>query len=278
MQPKIIEPTVQETVRFGRRSFVRKVALATGGAAFCLPNLIINPVYAGTALIVDSSGDKRIALTNAAIARAFDIGTWSTLRLGMRLMVTGSATLASELTPTWVFGLQSGESSLVLDTSVTNFIGIRSNMTGQYWAYTAGTPAYFSTNNTGYTTAKKVGSTWTNGSYLDGSGYIRYMTTGYSATKQRMLMLQIMKGSPKWSFKLLYTSGTADVDISRSDFLDQMTIYTPSLTNHTWVAGSASNDVTFDESAGTIDHVAVGWDRPEFAFQISDIAVSKIAV
>lgn len=269
MQLKITKPTGEQILKYGRRSFVRKVALTAGGAALCLPNLLTNRLYAGTALIVDSSGDKRIELTNAALARAFDIGEWTTLRLGLRFVNNGTGDLGA-VTPRFIVGLQSGESDLVLDGS-TNFLGTRT--TDASWSYnSSGWDAYRIT--TSY--SKCVSTSWTTLTTVSSSypAPYYYSSNGEIGTGCCMMIIEFSKGSPNWTLLGLFPYGSTGYAVSRAELLVHMTEL--SLTAPTGHVIGTSRSVAFDEVAGVLDHVAIGWDRPEFGFQISDIAISKI--
>lgn len=268
-----------------RRNFLKAATLVAGADGLCrvVPNLIINPVYAGTAVIIDSSGDKILEMANASFARAFDIGTWSSLRVGMRLTINGSASLTS-LTPRFVVGACSGSSAQVFDSPTTNFIGTRSG--DETWAFVDTTNDYYwmddgfgESSGYGLKYCKKVATTWTDGGNItqpSSNNTLKIMrsNTGFWG----MYMVEITKGSPNWSVRPFCMKeaapGVLTAAVARDSFLAQMVAVSPSLSHHVWCDAAT---IAFDEVAGAINHVQVGWDRTEATIQITDLAVAKMA-
>ena len=251
-----------------RRHFLRASALAT--LATGASPLILPKAYAGSATIIDISGDKRISLVNACLARPFDIGGWTCLRFGIRFKFLGTAS-TDAVTPRFVMGLNSGGSDFVFDATSTNFIGFRT--TTATWTFSDST-----IDN--YTSALKattrVGSTWTDHATAVNSVYLSTYGNSSSTTVCAIFM-EIIKGDPNWTIVLFYPNA-----YNAPQYTDRATMFIPNMTAVTMTASSgytysSSFGVPFSESNGVVDHILIGWDRPEFGLSITDIAVSKIS-
>lgn len=249
---------------YSRRGFLRRAGFAAGGLSLLggvAPNLIVNPVYAGTAVIIDSSGDKMVELSNAGFARAFNIGTWSAARVAIRFTAAGSGALTN-LNPQLILGMCSGATNQPLDATTTNFIGLRTIAATWTW-----TPSYW-TVGTGLSPGKKVVATWT--AFSAATSLVVQATPTLAC-----LLVHIIKGSPNWTAHSLYYSNTSVGSVDRDTFLAQIVAVAPSITYHSW--DTTGNAGAFDEVAGTIDSIYVGWDRSEATIQVTDLAVVKMA-
>lgn len=255
---------------FTRRSFLRKSILAGGSLGILgqiAPNLILNPAYAGSAVIVDSGTDKRVSLSNASFARPFNIGSWSELRVAVRIQMLGSASLTN-LNPILFIGLCSGSASQVLDANTTNAFGLR--YSAATWTFsTATTPDSYSITQA--KAASKVVNTWTDGTAVATN---TLLTAEAVVGDPPMIIAHIIKGSPNYTCNIFYPTAATSAT-TRDEFLTQAVAVTPTQTSHTW--DSAGNTVAFDEVAGTLDHVCIGYNRSEATVEITDIAVVKMA-
>jgi hypothetical protein len=254
MSQKIID------FKFNRRRFLKQAGLL-GGALIAFPNLIVRPAYAGTTFIIDSSGDKRIELTNGSFAREIAVGSWTTLRLCMRCNFIASATIPNS--PLLYAGFCSGSANQILDATTTNFVGSRLGGGSVDFAFVNDTVDYIHTSSQS-NSVKRIGSTITTGG---GHGSLAYSC---EAGTSNLLFVQLAANT----VQLLAGTTVSHVQSnrSRSDFLAQAILATPNM--GTWGSAQA---LTYDQSAGTLDHINIGWNRFEATFQITDLAVVKMA-
>lgn len=254
--------------RLSRRRFLAASGVAVLGQV--TPNLILSPAFGGTAVIIDSSGDKLVSLSNASFARPFDIGTWSVIRVGMMARMDFASSLTG-LTPNLPLGLCSGSTNQVFDATTTNFIGVRSNSAS--WNLSAGSPDIIWVVTSGWLRSKRVGSTWTDGAGTT-SGAPCFMRTSEADGACEMYMVEITKGSPNYSISI-FCPTAANTGVTRDNFLAQLVAVTPALGSHTWYTSTPT--LAFDQAAGALDHVQVGWSRSEATLEITDLALVKMA-
>lgn len=265
----------EKAINLNRRTFVRKFLVGAGGIAALggiAPSILIPDSYAGQAIIVAKGSDFYGSLASASIARPFDIGTWSSMRLSMRFSMEFSASLTS-LTPRLVVGLCSGSANQVFDATTTNFFGIRTNPAT--WTYAAASPDSLSCGTNAFYATKRVSSTWTNSTNPINSGnLLAYRTSELSEGNASALIVEINKGSPNYTAKATYPNTTFS-NVTIDTWLTQVVAVTPSITNH--LSWPSAQSVAFDEVAGTLDHICIGWDRSEASLDIYDICVVKMA-
>jgi hypothetical protein len=232
---------------------------------------IINHTALGTA-------EKRISLASSNFGRLLPTipGGWTKLRIGLRCMFNDpvpAPVVAIVSKPRMAWGLCSGTTNLFLDATTTNFIGVITDY-DQYnptnWVAPYYAPSYDMIRWNG---CKRVGSTLTVGATArNGMSLGRRVGDGYPTLN----FVEITKGSPTWRVvgSLAGAPMTNQV-IDSNTFLAQVALTTPTLPNH--YATSDYADITFDESAGTIDAVCIAWDRSNVTFEISDLAIVKLA-
>lgn len=263
-------PKVTNRRRFLNRSL--KLALAS----LTLPYIVRS--RAGTAQVVDylGGGDLMISLTNAAWCRAFDMGEWTQLRFGLRLLAGSNGGISVSYTPRWEFGLQSGESTMPLDTSVTNLVGYRTIKTG--WTVSGSAPnQYYSLGISTSQFFSKTGSTVTTEA-TPSSGAVLPVVT---ASNVYGAIFQLTKGTPYQASLMMATSSPPGGAMSRSTFLDAIVAAelgkNTGGTSITGYAVVSDTSLAVTESAGTFDHVFAAWDRPEWEMLITDIAIAKVS-
>jgi len=216
---------------------------------------------------ISSVADKRIVLANSQFARPFNIGTWTTLRIGLRLIMNNTA--ATITTPRFYVGLSSGSANLVMDASTDNWCGVASQGS---WSYFAGPPKEYYNYNMRAT--KRVGSTLTdNSSSITPDASLPADATTADRT---LLFVDITKGSPDYTFlvRKYRIVDAASVDVPLADFLTKVEEPTPTYTSHG--VGTAKT-LAVDESGGVFNHVNIGWDKSSPTIEICDLAIVKLA-
>ena len=218
---------------------------------------------------ISAVSDKRIVVSNGTWVRPIPFGTtWTQLRFGIRVSMRDSGANLTG-TPRFVMGVCSGSSNIYGDATTTNFAGVRTNQA----TWTRAATNYENTTNF-WVPTKRVGSTITDGTVLNTSQ--RWANGAASAVADRqVLFVDVNKGSPNYTFDIfrLPSGGTLN-DISRTTFLEQMEVAAPVITGYATVTPVA---FAVDESAGTFDHISFFWDRTTPEFEISDIAVARLA-
>lgn len=223
-----------------------------------------------TIILKSPSGvdDHFARLSNAQFARPFDISTWTTLRVGIRWVITSDATLSSGLTSCLV-GLCSGTTNLPGDATCQHAIGL--GTAGVAWS--ASSTTFYATTTSSF--ISKIGTTVTTG--LGGSSFTD-MGAGRSDTgaQRAAWFVDFTKGSPNWTAKAFYRNDTTiTLDMSQQTFLDLMAIDTPSLTGY--IASSSFSFAVDEATNGTLNSVFFWWSRAVPYAEISDIAIARFA-
>lgn len=219
---------------------------------------------------ISSVVDKRIVLSNSQFSRPHGITTWTTLRIGLRMIMNNiGASLTG--TPRFYVGLGSGTTNMIMDATTDNWCGIVSNAT---WTYAAGPPVRYSVNPVHG--GKKVGTTLTlTASAVDPSDSVIFMADA-TTTNRFLYFVEITKGSPNYTLNLqsFRINPTTAGDATAADFLAQVVQSAPLFTNH---QNGTARTLAVDESTGTFDHVCIGWDQVSPTIEICDLAVVKLA-
>jgi len=171
--------------------------------------------------------------------------------------------------------LCSGSANQVFDASTTHYVGTRTKSAS--WTRTADAIDYWEIPTGNAVAAKRVSTTWTEGSAFNGGeGVYWYRKSEAAAGHATLFIVEIAKGTPNFTLKLMYPgpASESDQNASLSDLMTQIVAGTPSKTGSTWSSGVT---IACSESDGTLDHVTVGWDRSEATFTVFDIVISKIA-
>lgn len=216
-------------------------------------------------IITDFAGEKRVVMTDARFARkpltGFFAG-WSHIRVALYALVTDSGANITG-TPRWAFGVCAGSTNIMGDATTTHFCGAISNVAT--WNRST-TPTRFNTASM-MVPAKQVVSTLTTGTAFGGSAI--YLQTAVLS----MYFIDIIKGSPNYSFQLFKPTGAATPTLS--DFLTQAASGVPAFTNH---ALSTAVTVAVDEATdGTFDHGCVWWDQSVCNVNIAAWRMYRIA-
>ena len=224
---------------------------------------------------ISSVVDNRIRLTNSNSARLWssDIGTtWTTIRVGCRISIEDSGANITS-TPRFAFGICSGTSNIFMDATTTHWFGLLSTDPGWGRDTSSGTAVYqMALATIQPQLSKRIGGTITSGGTL---GALSPRLADCTVAARSVMFLDFTKGSPNFSVKLLARDSFTNNDVSLSTYLAQLTLLTPSITNHTYTGATT---LAIDEATnGYFNAVNFAWDRSSPAIEISDIAVVKLA-
>jgi hypothetical protein len=223
----------------------------------------------GCSIILRNIGgvdDKRISMSQGQFGRLMSMGNnWNTARIAVRLTIGDTG--AQIVSPNLYLGFCSGTAALVGDANTANFIGMRLGSGATNYLRNAGPPVYYTISS--QHPMKKVGGVVTASASI-GAACCLMADPAYRA----LFMVEIAKGSPNWTVKLFCKTGSTAVDVSVDQFLDLITVDSPTLSGHQFY--SAAN-VAFDEVAGVINTVNLYWDKTTPAVEISDLAVVRMA-
>ncbi len=221
--------------------------------------------------IVESiSGDRRIQLAKEEFVRPMSFGTaWNKIRIGMRLGLSGNSAVVTSL-PFYV-GVCKGPNTFLSD-STTDWFGAglgQSGYGGLTWAFTAGTPSYYTGSSAGCSTTWKVGSTLT---WNWGGGTAAIFPANVT-TNCAQCFLDITKTSstqwtPQWWVPT--TAAAAQTHITESQFFLNME-------NETAPPNTASGGTytwTYT-GAGQQDSISIVWFHSWPVMEISTIAVCR---
>lgn len=218
------------------------------------------------AVISLTDSTKRFVLANSIITRPIDLGTWTTVRLGMLYDANAAGTIPSL---DCAIGFCSGTSAVYGDASATHFVGMRTPGTTN-WSDNGS----FHSAGGGMYPSKMVGSTKTNGTQLFTS--FQCGSIADSSTQSSMSIVELTYGSPNYSIRAFHRSGWSGVDIAQADFYDAMAATSPSYSNHTY---ASAQTLAVDEVAdGTLNAGQVFFAPTSGTnFHVLDIAFARIA-
>lgn len=215
---------------------------------------------------ISSVVDNRIQLVNSNFARPFNVGTWTQIRVAVRMIMDNTgANLTS--TPKFYLGLCSGNTGLPLDASTTHFLGFITDVAT--WSYFTTIYRYVLS---GVKLAKKVGTTITYGGSILSTVVF---SAGVTDTNRFMFFCDITKGAPNFTVQGFHRNTATAGDVVVPDFLGTAELSTPSFTNHTFPAGGTL--AVSEGTDGYFDHVCVAWNRSTPVMEICDLSVVKLA-
>lgn len=229
---------------------------------------------------ISSIDDKRARLSNSNFARLWsnDLGTnWTKIRVGGRISIDDTGTTITS-TPVLAIGICSGTSNIFMDATTTHWAGVVSN--GANWpnaSANANTGFYEIGGNwpfsvtSGFYVAKRIGSTTTVGSQMTGDFQFIMANT----VKATAFMLDITKGSPNFTYALLWADQTGTAHVTSDTLLAQLPLASPSISSHGYTGNFTQ---AIDEATnGYFNAVNISWDRTSPAIEISDIAVVRLS-
>lgn len=219
------------------------------------------------ATIISRHSLKWAQTNNSIGARLVNLGTWNVVRVGILWGVTQDA--PGTITPDFAFGLCSGTAAVYGDASATHFVGVTTDGTAfGGWALHAS--GFFISQV--FRPTKQVGVTKTNGTNFTSTS----ATNGSSVNNYRtVLMVEITKGSPNYSFRLFYRNAVTAADFTVTDFTTVMEAAVPALAEHTF---SAAQTLAVDEGVdGTLTAAQFYWNLTTSDAEIDAKMVSKIS-
>lgn len=225
--------------------------------------------------IVTLLSDQRLRLQNSQYVRAMTWGTdWTQVRISLRVsayapLVAGNLGFYGYL----AFGMCSGHTNALGDATTDAFVGLwmgdqwRNNA---IWNYVA-SPAGFQTSTHGnwQWATKKEGSTVTQTSIgsLDASSIL-----ASRETSRGLVMIQITKGDPNYSFKRWTMDLTdAAADSTAEVQIAQLIAVTPDAS----LFHTNAVDINIAKPALVPDHVNVYWSNQVRSVEISDLYLVK---
>jgi hypothetical protein len=216
------------------------------------------------------SADLCIALAASQFGRAHGYGdNWSTLRVA--LLCNFESTAANLSSTVLRIGLCRGTTNMPGDATTDNSYGIKFQPT---WTYEGSTTFDYWVNPNPYPTAFcRVGSSESTGATTGGSNVRIGLVNG----KRTCFFLDVIKGSPNYTFKTFNASSTSFADATPATFLTQAQQSTPSLSNYTYTSPTNTSLAVNAATNGILDTVYVGWNLLTPRLFISNLAVVRLA-
>ena len=259
-------------MNFTRRQFVKQIIKGSTAALF-VPHIL--PLWTPEAeaastietQTISAVTEQCIALAASQFGRAHGYGdNWNTLRIGLNCNFESSG--ASLVGTVLRIGLCHGTTHMPGDATTDNSYGIKFQPA---WYYHAGSD--YAVNPTPYPNAfSRVGTTETL-SATDLNGRI-----GLVGLKRVCFFLDIIKGSPNYTFKVFMPSSSGTfADSTPAIFLAQVTSLTPTLTACSYTSPTGTGLAINTGTNGVLDTVYVGWNMLTPRFFIGNLAVVRLA-
>lgn len=228
--------------------------------------------------------DRRLQLANAQAARVIDIGTsWSKIRLGIRFAwddtganLGGTPRLCLGMLSNPNFPLTNGP----LGATTGHFVGMATKFGD--WARSAGPPVRYTGTSPAFAAVKKIGATFTSADMTTS-----ITISGSPTTRRLLLILDITKGAPNFTFGAIWPFGATIFDaVSNTHLIDAMNIatfaamktYFDGLYAVNSYLASGTPVLAVDEATnGSLNAVCVAWDRATPTTHISDFIWKKMA-
>lgn len=220
---------------------------------------------------IGGTPDKRLSLGNSRGARTMAIlGSWTQLRIGIRVGVTSPSTANITGTPRLVMGVLFNTDNQY-GNSAQHFLGIKTMRA--IWTYRAGPPAHFFDGAGDSVRIAKVES----GSETDGNVMTSVWGMPIVTEDIRFGIFLDIKKDTTWQMKMTWPSSGSGVqsDWSETDLLNAMAlgdladIATVKSDNSAtaWINAPAIDEGTF----GTLNSLQLSWDRSVQEMEFSDL-------
>lgn len=229
--------------------------------------------------IVTVSALKRLDLSNGqALRRPVYLSNWTTMRIGLHVTFPAAASIVG--TPRLWFGMGSGLTNGVGDATTTNFVGIYTN-TATWTRTLSGAQAY--AGGIELRLVKRVGAVTTQ--HATG-GMTANTFLSLDAAFRSVLMLDITKGSPNYSFAIGHASSNSALianDITPALMDSYMSLPAGfagigSVGNPNYAAVTATNaTLAASEAAGVLDCVQLLWDKTAANCELEAVYHRKLA-
>lgn len=233
---------------------------------------------------VDAIEDRRLVLSGAAVARTLPFGsTWNTLRIGIRMSM-GDYGASLQGTPRFYLGVMgtpaAGLTNGPLSDNTAHFVGIRTNLSTLTRTATPPHPYYSGTMLYG---VKRIGSTET----LAATPSTWTPTATPSTGNFRVVILEIVKGSPNFTFYWVRNNIVVASEMSLAEFKVAMNVgridsstgvnfYCAAVTGG---AGHivATTTLAVSEADGALNSIVCAWDKRDAPLYLSDFCYSRRA-
>src|ERR1051326_1789703 len=225
---------------------------------------------------ISSIVDQRAQMNNSYFARGFSPPSgWTQLRLGFRFCFTDLGFTAGS-TPQFAFGFCSGETNIFGDATTDHFVGWKTTQAN--WTRDTGNGVYYESFAITVQPFKRIGTTDTNGSGTQMLGSLPFAVASFRGA----IFADLVKGSPNYTLKLYGptdyrgSSGGWVGDTSSTTFNTNLPLASPSINFYSgWCT---DRTLAVDEATnGVLHHINFSWNRTDFALELSDIAVARIA-
>lgn len=225
--------------------------------------------------IITRHTKKRLVLANSYVARQFNVGTWTRLRIGMWASWMGPNTMVGA--PRFVMGLSAGAVNVYPNNC--HFVGLRTN-TVQTFSYQTGyLNLSLDTTSAGRAQLmKRVGAVESYGAASNNTITL-YLQGGSGFTNQHAFFgLEYEKtAGTTWTLRpCAMTVNTSVYTMTETEFLSVMEVgYNALSGNHGYFR--AAETITVDEGAdGVLDSINLSWDRTAQTIEILGLGVTRL--
>jgi len=224
--------------------------------------------------IVTFLTDQRLQLQNSQYVRAMTWGTnWTEVRISLRASVLAPRVAASlGFYGYLAFGVCSGYTNAIGDASTDAFMGLwmgdqwRNNAD---WKYNASPSGFWTHGNGAWQWAtKKEGTTFTQTNIA----FDQSSVLASKETSRGLVMIQITKGDPNYTFKR-WTMSLADAEADSTAETQIAQLIAPIPDPSLFV--TYGNPVTIAKPTLVPDHVNMYWSNQVWPVEISDLYLVK---
>ena len=235
------------------------------------------------AITIQYNLDRVAKVTAGSMARRFlDLNSWEKARVAARITFDNLGEYIEHDitgTPRFWLGMLSnpaaGMTNGPLTASTSHFVGLRTG--APTWIWTDTSPRYALPSPSGLQVGKRVGST---DSFVDAG--VTAHVSAQPETRREILVVEITKGSPNYSFQTMAINATGDntledlgdaylvVGLEQLTLADCATYFDTNLgTTHDLSAVlTQAVDTSVD---GVLNSLCIGWSHPDVNCHISDV-------
>lgn len=211
-------------------------------------------------------GTKRLCLRSGQAFRQPVYGSaWTKIRIVLRYCVPTAGAITG--TPRLVVGMSAGNVNGFGSAETDNFLGFRTESTT--WTPSNNTFSFITGRS-----VKRVGTTITS----HASALTTTLRPGSMHDSRSILAVQLEKGSPNWTIRILHSATDPLADATDDQFLaviDNDESLSGSISGFT--SSSANQALAFDEDAGALTHIHIFWDKISAPLEIEDVGHRLIA-
>jgi hypothetical protein len=216
-------------------------------------------------IVTRASENKLLVGGGGVVVRSLALPTWSVLRVAWRWQMQMPFTAGNLVAQEHFFiGLCSGRENVWGDATVKHAVGLRAagtgNQTGLCFPFTM-------------LPTKKVGTAVTDGASLAATSYVSF--DALASTKRHMLILELTKAAPNFSFKIFHRSANTGLDQTYAELITALEAVTPASVGYTF---TGAQTLAVDESAdGVLDSFQVCWNESYCPVEISEVVFRKVS-